>query len=395
MRDTLFLQFYSKSRFSDYYDLGNGFSDTWELCKSKGDMIWFEYDGLLWSTVDALVRDIAPLWKCETVELPIKKGTIYVSALYVMHLYQCLVWAKKYPNIKFIVGGPAVRSDLYVVEEEMPSNLIITSQTVEELFSVPNFKYDWKLEVPDNVSGKDIIFSYTLDTSCYWSKCIYCNYAFCKQRIRDDITFGFENVEHDALKIVKLNSPSLTPKLLDDVIPRLPRNNDIKYDMYIRSCKAENDALKRVIRGTETLNMKFISGIEYPSDRVLKMLDKGITVKEILNTINIFDKSSHELLLFIILFWDNLQESDLDDMEKFIDVLPHSVKIALTRIFVKPYTKLFDEYEPAKQVSIGPFYLGFIPKINQDQIELSKRAKQIIKRHPNLMDYTKGAISYE
>ena len=395
MKDTLFLQFYSKSRFNDYYDLGNGFSDTYDLCKSQGDFLWLEYDGLLWSTVDALVRDVAPLWKCEGVELPITKGTIYVSALYVMHLYQCYVWAKMYPDIKFIVGGPAVRSDLYIMKEEMPKNCIISSKTVEEQFNVPNFSYDWYLDIPENVKGKEIVFSYTLDTSCYWSKCVYCNYAFCKQRIRDDVTFGFEKIKHDGLKTVKLNSPSLTPKLLDTIIPHLPRDKNIKYDMYIRSCKAENDALSRVIKGSESLNMKFISGIEYPSDRVLKMLDKGITVKEILNTIRIFAESSHELMLFIILFWNNLQESDLVDMEKFIDALPHTVKIGLTRIFVKPYTKLFDEYKPAKQVSIGPFYLGFIPKIDQSQIDLSKRAKQIVKRHPNLMDFTKGAISYE
>ena len=36
MQDTLFLQFYNQIKGS-YYDLCNGYSDTYDLCRSKGD----------------------------------------------------------------------------------------------------------------------------------------------------------------------------------------------------------------------------------------------------------------------------------------------------------------------------------------------------------------------
>jgi len=43
MRDTLFLQFYNKTK-SGYFDLCNGFSDTYDLCKSKDDFYWTEHE---------------------------------------------------------------------------------------------------------------------------------------------------------------------------------------------------------------------------------------------------------------------------------------------------------------------------------------------------------------
>jgi len=43
MKDTLFLQFFNKTK-SGYYDLCNGFSDTWDLCRQKGDFFWVEHE---------------------------------------------------------------------------------------------------------------------------------------------------------------------------------------------------------------------------------------------------------------------------------------------------------------------------------------------------------------
>ena len=43
MRETLFRQFYGKTN-SNWFDLCNGFSDTFDLCKSKGDFLWMEHE---------------------------------------------------------------------------------------------------------------------------------------------------------------------------------------------------------------------------------------------------------------------------------------------------------------------------------------------------------------
>jgi len=389
------LQFYSKSRFEGYYDLGNGFSDTYDLCKSKGDFHWMEYDGLLWSTAGKLMKSQGELENCENVKLPIKKGTIYVSAIYVIHVYQCFIWAKQHPDIKFIVGGPALISELFIMREEYPSNMTLTTDSVEQLFNVPNFSGEWKLDIPEKVKDEDIVFAYTLDTTCYWKKCTYCNYAFCRSRVRDDVKFGFENLKHNGLKTIKLNSPAFTPKMLREIIPKLPIDDLIKYNLYIRSGKAENIALREIIKDSEDKSMIFVSGIEYPSDRVLKMINKGITVNEILDTIDIFKTSKHDLYLIMILFWDDLHESDIEAVAEFMNHVPVDMRLGVTRIFVKPYTQLYGQYEVGTEVNIGPFHLGYIPKISEEQMGMSRRVREIIRTHPNLLDYTKGNISYE
>ena len=78
MSDTLFIQFYGKTK-SGWFDLCNGFSDTFDLCKSKGDFLWVEHE-----------QDYDKCYEEDTYEnipLPIQKGTVYVSASYVNHLY--------------------------------------------------------------------------------------------------------------------------------------------------------------------------------------------------------------------------------------------------------------------------------------------------------------------
>ena len=101
MQDVLFVQFLSRSK-TTYCDLANGFSDTYELCQGKGDFFWVEHEG-----------DSAK-WHSEKIytsrKLPINKGTVYISAAYINHLYQAYVWSRRYSEIEFIVGGPVAAS---------------------------------------------------------------------------------------------------------------------------------------------------------------------------------------------------------------------------------------------------------------------------------------------
>ncbi len=97
VKDTLFIQFYGRTG-SGWFDLCNGFSDTWDLCSGKGEFLWIplELNPDLWYKEEAY----------QPIPLPIKKGTIHVSASYVNHLYQAYLWALAYPDIQVIVGGP-------------------------------------------------------------------------------------------------------------------------------------------------------------------------------------------------------------------------------------------------------------------------------------------------
>jgi hypothetical protein len=133
MGDTLFVQFFNEIK-ETYFDLCNGFSDTYDLCKSKGDLYWTQHEA-----------DQTKWYLDETYtnrELPISSGTVYISAIYVNHLYQSYIWAREYPDIRFIVGGPVAaerRVDVkgwnpvyFLIDSDdvWPSNLVITGKFI-------------------------------------------------------------------------------------------------------------------------------------------------------------------------------------------------------------------------------------------------------------------------
>ena len=136
MKDTLFVQFYSQWNIrlnKPVWAISNGFSDTYDLCKSKGDFYWVhqEYDRQYCD-----IENVKTI--CEKEELPIRKGKVFVSATTTTHAYQAYVWAKKYPKINIVVGGPAIISGTFIYNS-LPKNLTFTKKSVEQYFNTPNF----------------------------------------------------------------------------------------------------------------------------------------------------------------------------------------------------------------------------------------------------------------
>jgi len=398
MKDVLFLQFVTKGRFHDFYDMGNGFSDTYDLCKSKGDFYLMDYRFLERGSMGKMITDTERWDKFESLELPISKGTIYVSAIYVLHMYQVYVWAKKYPNIKFIVGGPSALSSLYIMTKEMPKNMVIYEGSLEKYFGVPVFSYEWKIDIPPFVTGKDIVMAYTIDNSCYWGKCTYCNHLFYKERrVRKQFDFEFKDIKHDGLKIIRLNSPSLSPSIMKSIFPELPCKDDFRYDVYMKMGKQENDALKEIFPHIDNHNFRFITGLEFPSEEILSRLNKGIIMDDVYDMMETFRHNNHIFQIFLIMFIDDLTEKNVDEMQIFIDKVPRdaNISLALTRIFAKPHTVLYDQYKKGTDVNIGPFYIGYIPDLSIEQIKRGREIKNICYQYPDVLDFAKGMLSYD
>lgn len=401
-KDVLFVQFTTRGRFNDFVDLGNGFSDTYDFVKSKGDIYHVPFfGGLEWAKLGRLMTGTEQLEKFEALELPITEGTVYACAIYVVHMYQIWVWARKYPKIKFVAGGPSAFQMMYQLTEEMPSNMEIWEGSVEKYFGIEDFSYPWKIEIPEFLSGETVTMSYTLQGKCYWGKCGYCNYAFCKERLRPKEIrheFGFKDVPHDGKKIVRLNSPSLSPAMMRDVFPVLPVRDNIRYDCYIRTGPGENKVLAELLPETEKHHMFFITGMEFPADDMMYDIHKGITMKDVNDTIDLFIGSKHKIRIFFILFMDGLTEKHLDDTQRFLDRIPPNDNIifSMTRLFVKPHTEFFDKYNKfGTDINLGPFYYGYINDLKPDQIILNKRIKQILYDYPNIQDFTKGILSWD
>lgn len=390
MKDTLFIQFYSKTK-SGWFDLCNGFSDTYDLCKSKGDLLWMEHES-----------DNDKWYEEETYQnrpLPIKKGRVYVSASYINHLYQAFTWATLYPDIEFIVGGPVAaercgdsntwNSVHFKLEKDLPSNLFITGQSIEDLFKVPNFSGDWNLEIPKVIPGDSrVYFSYTLENLCYWKKCPFCSIAqhsLDHFRKREKIGLEFKHLEFSGHKIVRLNTGSITPEHIKAILPCLPNLNDIEYRFFMRAARAETKALKQVV---DQLNGDIPDctlgfGIEFPSDRMWKYLNKGTKMGEVLDTIDLCKESGFKVNANVILGWNNLIESDLKQLEYFMDQLSQNAvtTLQLRWLFAHPYTTIYEDYDGVQNsLKLGPFNSGFNVKVDDRQKELNLEAANIINK---------------
>ena len=397
MGDTLFIQFYNKTK-GPYFDLCNGFSDTYDLCKSKGDLYWTEHesDSKKWYLYETYANR----------ELPINKGTVYISAIYMNHLYQSYVWAKEYPNIRFLVGGPMAAerridvkgwNPLYVKIDSydmLPSNLEITGKSVEDWFEVLNFSGKWKLDVPEFVpDDSKIYFSYTLDNGCYWAKCIFCNIALHASdlfRKRKDMKFEFRDIEHNGTKIVRLNTGSITIPYIREVLPELPCRDDMEYRLFMRPAKAENKALKEVLNKSlgEFLNLVLGFGIEFPSNRMLRYIGKGCNTAEILEFLSLCRSNRIRVNANLILGWDNLIEDDIREAENFMDSVPENsiTTVQVRWLFAHPHTKIHDTHK-GEGITLGPFYEGFRTEISEKQMKLNKEAGDIISQYSSIKHY--------
>jgi len=387
--DTAFIQFYSKTN-SGWYDLSNGFSDTWELCSNHGDFLWMEHEA-----------DNDKWYEEETYQgrpLPFNKGKAYISASYINQLYQAVVWAGQYPDIAFTVGGPVAsercvtkegwNSVHFKVEKALPPNLYLTGRSVENLFKIPEFSEKWRLEIPDTVPPNSrIYYSYTLENLCYWKKCPFCSIAqhtTAHFRKRQHIGMEFKDIDYDGHKIVRINTGSITPEHIRRVIPKLPIRDDMEYRFFMRAAKAEASALQEVV---EQLNGNIPNctlgfGIEFPSERMWQYLNKGTRTDEVVNALELCRKHGFKVNANIILGWNNLIEQDLKDLEFFMDNLGEDAvtTIQLRWLFAHPYTKIHDAYEGVQNsLKLGPFNCGFNVMVNDAQMALNLEAAKIIR----------------
>lgn len=384
--DTLFIQFYSRventnPRFKGHsiYEVCNGFSDTWDYCKTKGDFLWVNH-GKQPRTHGHLITENFK------TELPITKGTVYVSAYYFSQMCQIMEWAKQYPNVTFIAGGPSSNPRTFFADYRLfPNNMVLMNKTVEEYFGIPNFSYPWKLELPDEDHKMTLMYTYNIRSSCYWGKCTFCNFSQ-GSRIRKNLKFEFLDVKYDGFQRVALYNPSTTGNELKKIYADLGYKKNIRYDIFIRGNKTEREALKEILKTKKTdfPQVKFMLGVDFPSDRMLKVMNKNATVEGILETIDIisnFPPDVTQLQFPFIAGWDNLTQQDVDDMEIFLTKLPYdkmNISFGLTMISARPYTYVFDNYKKKKELHWGPFYYGYEPLISDNQIELSKQVANLL-----------------
>jgi hypothetical protein len=281
----------------------------------------------------------------------------------------------------------------FKVEKKLPPNLTLTGQSVESLFKIKDFSEKWKIELPKDVpEDSKIYFSYTLENQCYWRKCPFCSIAqHCKEhfRQRKNLDLEFKDLDFKGHKIVRLNTGSITPEHIKALLPNLPTGDDIEYRFFMRAAKAETNALKQVVKqfNKEIPNCTLGFGIEFPSDRMWKYLNKGTNMSDVVENLEFCMQTGFKVNANFILGWNNLIDQDLVDLEGFMDRLSGNTvtTLQLRWLFAHPYTKIHDTYEGVEDtIRLGPFNCGFNVKVDAVQKRLNLEAAKIIKEKCDL-----------
>jgi len=383
--NTLFIQFYATS-FGNVIKLFNGFSDSYNYCKNLGDFLWVDVN------------------KVDELELPFKKGKVYISVFFFEHLHIVYNLGKKYPDIKFICGGPIIQTykstmnELFVSKIDIP-NIELVTLSVEEYFNIPNYSIEWNLNLDGikNLSSyKFMMFTYQIISKCYWAKCTFCSYPGNPSGRRININLDCLNkIDFPGQKLIQVNSPCLDKKFIDEVFPKLKNFDDIQYVMLLRCDKSEIEnvdfALQRFKDNIP--NIKFRLGIEFPSNRMLKFMNKGITLNNILNALKMFRKyegSNIQLYLLLMTAWPNIKKSDLINFDTFADNIINPVTAAvLSPLFCPVGSEVHNEFKNIIKTHeySGPFYRGYIPKITKEVEEVDSYIFEVMKTKAKKLYY--------
>jgi len=375
MSQTLFVQFYDYSIEYNIYNLCNGFSDTYDLCKSKGEFYWMKH----------ILPDYSKKYAGYDNKFIINKGTVFVSASYISHLYRVYLWAIRYPDINFIVGGPCIVYPSYKIQKQLPKNIILYDNSIEKYFNISEFSYNWKLEIPSQIKkNKTISYNYFLEKLCYWRKCnfcIYTNQMNIEPRTRKEFKYEFKDVIYNGKKEIRIGSDSLSSYNIKNFIANIPYVENLKqYRVFLRPSKKELESLKSI---DFNYNMKFNMGLEFPSERMWNNMKKGFSFKYVKDTINyISTKKNFSMILNFIIGWNNLIEQDLYDMELFLENLNFSdnTTLSIHGLYIL-YNPKFTNINNATKIFLldDLFFLGWKPKISKEQIKLNNKAVEILK----------------
>lgn len=214
---------------------------------------------------------------------------------------------------------------------------------------------------------------------------MYCNIALHAERqgrSRREIGFEFASLPHRGMKVVRLNTGSLTPHHIRTLLPRLPRQRDFDYRAFMRSASAENKALQEALRicGDQLPTLTLGLGVEFPSDRMWRYVGKGFQKEEVLETLRICADHNIRANANFILGWNNLTEPDLEEMERFFEDMPAGgfANAQVRWLMAHPHTEAHERYR-GDEIRVGPFYLGINVVIDPEQLRLNRAAGKLIQ----------------
>jgi len=365
----IFFQFYRN--YKGAIILSNGFSDAYSHCKNIGEFVWVNQDNPDYKILGSSV------------------SVVFVSCISCEQEIVVFNYARLHSDIQFIIGGPAVINPFKYTREDFPENVIETKLSVEEYFNFSNFSGMWGIDVSsikDIIKDKIVSFNYSIETKCYWGKCIFCKYCDKGGRIktRYDLDIVHNSDISCKLKQIRFSTPGFNKTQMLKILPQFIYQDDIKYDFF---CRCDTFVPKMLDTMYESYKgkipqIKFRLGIEFPTVNMLKFMNKGFTLQSILNTLDATKRYNLETYTNFIVGWPNITPQDVIDVEMFVnETYGKLAHISIWRLYCPDDTTIHEMYKNQVEEYLyhEGFYKGYFPELSDKALQLNKQAKNYFK----------------
>jgi hypothetical protein len=351
-----FVQFYyyHKNKIGESnINFNNGFSSVWNHIKNLGNIVWVNIhkDGIF----------------------PEVTSPTYISCCWREEFEYIRKWCYARPDINFIVGGPGITQGDF--KSTLPNITLEKRQMYEVMNCGQKFEL-WNLEFPKELlkTNPTITYHYSFasNTRCYWGKCTFCG---------EGATFG-ETLDMEDIPIINpgknfvwINKLALAPEDMLRIFPKFkPESN---YNFYMRGDKKVLNILDDV---PITTNMYPCIGVEFPSDRMYRYMNKGTTVDTLLKVMLKFLEKKGTVYVMFIEGWPNLVKEDVESVRNFLSVL-EPYKNQLRASTQTLYT--LDENKIPKD-KVRPLLLYhkkfYVHKLDKEQQALKEEVSQLYRQ---------------
>jgi len=309
--------------------LKNGFSSVWKKLEhmNRGPIIWVDMDSEL----------------SNYFRYP--NGIAYVSVYYKSELFKVITWAKQRPDVEFHIGGPIV--DTWPLSKKIENSLpnlkshhriLIEELLFQQEIAPLNF---WDLKIPNNLEVSDLAYGFSISkkNGCWWRRC-----TFCKQKhVPKYLNYSeIPIIDYAGTKHIWINTYCMRPRDITSIYSKLPDRNDVRYASYLKLTSESISSLAHAFdkMKCDPSQLAFNVGIEMPSDRVLKIWDRGVSLCDYINGISFLLYHKCKIAINLIFRTGIVQKSDIDDVRLFTDALSHmdlsNVTINIYRLHITP-----------------------------------------------------------
>jgi len=367
----IFLQFYKEEAYLYGDDIMvnflNGLSHVWNQIKNEGELVWRD------------VEDETPP--------PITEGSIYASVWYTKSLILLYRWAKEFPNLEIFICGPIVAySNKLNIGNEL-SNFHSTQENAEDIF-FNGATSEWNLEVPKTDRAIGYSVSLTNGVGCYWGKCRFCSITGAlKYRNMDRVPV----IENDNHKFIWIHTYSIPPNLIKKLYPTFENRKDVSYATYSRGDKYTTNALKETIPKLliDPKYLGFNVGIEFPSNKMLRYMNKGVIVKEYLDFIKLASEYNIRLHFNFIIGWKPTNIEDVKNVEYFLNQLSriskaNTITAHIYSLYIRENKDIMLDYTMNELEPIESDFKDFIgiPKLNDKEKILNNKIRSLYHSYP-------------